>query len=295
MLGFGELHPFVLFLYFLSVLIITMFSANPILMIIALLGGVLFFVKTEKKLSFLKDFGFYLVMLLLVALTNPLFSHKGVTVLFFLNNNPVTLESFLYGLNLGVTLVAVIFWFKSFNIVMTSEKLLFLMGRISPKIALIISSALRFIPTLKKQYKKIKESQTSLGRFSNDSWFDKIKGNLQIFSALISWSFENAIDTGASMKARGYELKGKSRYSLFRFKKSDLTVLIGVLTLDVLLVVAFVMGKNDFSFYPALSRLELGAIAILMYISFFMLSFLPFVLELWGSIIWKYYKSKIRN
>lgn len=40
---------------------------------------------------------FYVSMFLLVAVTNPLFSHNGVTPLFYLNGNPVTLEAFVYG------------------------------------------------------------------------------------------------------------------------------------------------------------------------------------------------------
>ncbi len=295
MLGFDQIHPFVSFFYFLSVLTITMFSVNPIFVVIALLGGALFFSKIEKSLSFSRDFGFYFLLIIAVAITNPLFSHKGITVLFFLNNNPVTLESFLYGLNLGLTLVAVIFWFKAFNIIMTEEKLLFLMGKISPKIALTVSSALRFIPTLKRQHKRIKESQTAIGRFSNDSWIDKIKGSISIYSALISWAFENAIEVGASMKARGYGLKNKSHYSIFRFKKSDLGLFLLILACDLIIAFSLISGANEFWFYPALSGFSFDYLSLIGDIWLFILAFLPITFELWGNILWKYYKSKIGN
>ena len=74
MKAFDHYHPFVLFVYFL-----------------ALLGGAAFSVITTKKGERRGDFAFYLFMFFLVAVTNPLFSHNGVTPLFFLNGNPVTL------------------------------------------------------------------------------------------------------------------------------------------------------------------------------------------------------------
>lgn len=295
MLGFEQVHPFVSLFYFLSVLIIAMFSVNPIFIVIALLGGISFFLKIEKSLSISRDLGFYLLLIIAVTLTNPLFSHKGVTVLFFFNNNPITLESILYGLNLGLTLTSVIFWFKSFNIIMTEEKLLFLLGKASPKIALTISSALRFIPSLKRQFKRIKESQTATGRFSSDSWINKIKSSVSIYSALVDWAFENAIDTGASMKARGYGLKNKSHYSLFRFKGLDFLLLSLIFMCDTIVILSLVLGGNSFSFYPVLSEIPLDYISLIGDISFLILAFLPFALELWGNILWKYYKSKIGN
>ena len=42
MKAFGNVHPFVLLVYFLSVLTVAMFAANPVLSLTALLGGILF-------------------------------------------------------------------------------------------------------------------------------------------------------------------------------------------------------------------------------------------------------------
>lgn len=70
-----------------------------------------------------------------------------------MNGNPITLEAILYGVFIGAMLIAVMYWFSCFNYIMTSDKLL-LLGNVSPKISLVISSALRFIPLLKVQAKE---------------------------------------------------------------------------------------------------------------------------------------------
>ena len=94
-------------------------------------------------------------------------------------------------------LVAVLIWFRCFNLVITDDKWLYLTAKISPKISLLLSSALRFVPLLKEQSKKIKNAQKAMGLYSSESWFDKLKSVLRVYSALIGWSLEKAVDTGA--------------------------------------------------------------------------------------------------
>ena len=138
---FASYHPAVLMLYFIAVLLIAMFTQNPVLLALALLGGVSFCTLLERPKDFLHNMAFYIPLFLMIAITNPLFSHNGVTPLFFLNGNPVTLEAVLYGLDIAAMLVAVMYWFKCYNHIMTSEKILFLFGKVIPKLSLLLSTA----------------------------------------------------------------------------------------------------------------------------------------------------------
>lgn len=293
MLSFNKLHPVVLAIYFLSVMLVTMFSTNPILIGLALLSGIVFCRTMESGSTFFKDFIFYLILFVLIAITNPLFSHNGVTPLFFINGNAVTLEAILYGIDIAAMLIAIMYWFKCFNNVMTSEKLLFLFGKFSPKIALILSSALRFIPLFKVQAKKIKQASKAMGLYSSESWISQLKGMIRVFSSLVTWSFENAIDTGSSMKARGYGLKGRSHFSIFRFTFSDGILITFIILLDFIVFNSMAKGSLEFSFYPRVSELEIGINTLLSLISFGVLCFIPVILEVKENIKWKYYKSKI--
>lgn len=290
---FNYFHPLTSLFYFSSVLAITMFCPHPILLIIAFLGGMLFFLKANRSKRIFKELGFFLVLFFAVALTNPLFSHKGVTPLFFLNSNPVTLEALLYGANMGIMLGGVILWFRCFNQVMTQDKLLYLFGKISPKISLLLSSALRFIPLLKRQAQKIRCSQKAMGLYSSDSWTDRLKGTLRVYSALIGWSLENAIDTGASMKARGYGLKGRSHYSLYRFKKSDGFMISIILILDLIVIIPIASGRLEFLFYPSVTEFIPDVYNLTAVAAFLILSFMPFIMEVKEDLQWRLCKSRI--
>lgn len=293
MSGFYKLHPAAALCYFLSVMLITMFSANPVLTGLSLLGGILFFAAIHRNAGFYKDLGFYLVLFILISVTNPLFSHNGVTPLFFLNGNPVTLEAVLYGVDIAVMIIAVVYWFKCWNIIMGEDKLLYLFGRCSPKIALLLSSALRFVPLLKKQAQKIRQAQKAMGLYADDTWLNKLKAVIRVYSALITWALESAIDTGSSMKARGYGLKGRTHYSLFRFKLSDAVFLAATLVIDVIVIWVLAEGGLQISFYPYISAAPVSVHGIAAVAAFGLLSMLPFILEVKEDLQWKYYKSKI--
>ena len=280
---FSAFHPAVLAVYFVSVLGLAMFCSHPALHLLALMGGILFLVMSGKK----PGLGLALLLFLGAALTNPLFSHRGATTLFFFNQNPVTLESILYGVGLGGMLAAVLFWFQAFHAVMTADKLLFLLGRLSPKLSLLLSSALRFTPLLKGQAVKMRESRRAMGLEGG------LKGTLKTFSALITWSLENAIDTGAAMKARGYGLKGRSHYSLFRFTAADGAFLAVILLLDAAVLVPQALGRLNFTYYPTLQGAGLDLWAAFGLVAFGCLSLLPAIIEGKELLQWNYCRSKI--
>lgn len=284
---FAGYHPAVLLLYFAEVLLAAMFTANPVLLGLALLGGVSFCTLLERPRDFWRNMAFYIPLFLMIAVTNPLFSHNGATPLFFLNGNPVTLEAVFYGLDIAAMLVAVLYWFKCWNHIMTSDKLLFLFGRALPKLSLLLSMALRFVPLFKAQFKKIHQTQKAMGLYAGNSYTDRLRSVVRVFSAMLTWALENAVDTGDSMKARGYGLRGRSHFALFRFTARDGLLLGAALLLLSLVLPGMAAGETAFLFYPRVTPLRLTPFALLSYIAYGVLAFLPFLLELLENIRWK--------
>lgn len=293
MKGLNSSHPLMLAVYFFSVMFVTMFTTNPVMLALALSGGVAYSVILEDGPEFVKSGRFYVVLFVVIAITNPLFSHNGATPLFFINGNAITLEAVLYGLDIAAMLIAVMYWFKCFNEVVTSDKLLFLFGRVSPKLALVMSSALRFIPHFKRQAGKIRQAQKAMGLYSSDSLIDKLGGVLRVFSSLVTWAFENAIDTGTSMKARGHSLKGRSYYGMFKFRVSDGVMIAVVLLLDVLVFMIMSTGRLDYKFYPEVSAPSVGVWELVVYVAWGCLTWMPCFLYVKENIQWMYYRSKI--
>ena len=98
---FGDIHPLFTFFYFMSVFFFTVMSFDPVCLLAALAGAALYCLSVLKRLFAM------LPVFLAAALINPLFSHKGQTILtYFPNGNPLTAESVLFGLASGAMLVA---------------------------------------------------------------------------------------------------------------------------------------------------------------------------------------------
>ncbi len=291
--SFATIHPAVLMVYFLSEIVISMFSTNPIILGVGLVGGLLFFLMIQDIKVFLKDLTFYIPMFLLITIINPLFSHNGVTPLFFMNGNPVTMEAIIYGMDIALMLMAVIYWCKCYSLIMTTDKFLYLFGKAIPKLSLVLSMALRFIPLFKEKLHEIRNVQSSIGLYDRKGFVNKITSELKVFSALITWSLENSVETASSMKARGYGLKGRTHFSMYKFRSRDLIYLLAIVIFFGIVIVGMAMGVTDFSFYPEISNFNFGISQVIVYISFALLSFIPFVSEVWEVIVWKYSVSKI--
>lgn len=290
---FNKYHPLPLLLYFIYILTVTIFTLNPVFLIFAFLGGVCFCTVLENVKAFLHNTLFYIPLFILLSITNPLFSHNGVTPLLFINGNAFTLEALLYGINMSVMIIAVMYWCKCYQKVMTEDKFLYLFGKAVPKLSLIISMSIRLIPLFKKQIKKISSAQKAMGLYSSQSYVNKFISGARVFSSLVTWSLENAVETSNSMKARGYGLKNRSSFSLYKFCKSDLIFLIFSTLFFAITIFTMAFGCTEFTFYPEIIIPSCGIKEIAAYTAFGILCFLPFFLEVKENIKWKYLLLRI--
>ena len=291
---FASYHPIVLFSYFTMVILFSMFYMHPIYLGISLFASMVFLGSLKGLSALKKNLTVSIPVFLVIALSNPLFNHKGVTPLFYMNNNPITLEAILYGLAMATMILTVLFWFACYHEVMTSDKFICLFGPIIPSIALVLSMTLGLVPKFKHQIKLITNSQKTLGMYvSSGSILKRTKSGMRILSILITWALENAIDTADSMKARGYGLRPRSSYSLFRFSKRDGLLLGATLLLGVFIIIGESIGFSSFHYYPHVSALEFSPMALFLYFSYFVLMILPVVLESKEEIKWRLSISKI--
>ena len=159
-----QYNPIVITLYFLSVSGILMFSQNPILLAVGFVGALSYALARNERPS-ARMHVFCALLFLLLALINPLLSHNGKTVLFVVNDSPITLEATVYGAVSAGILVAVLYLFDSLTRILTRDKLLYVFGSLSPKLALILSMGLRYVALLRDRAGKITESQRALGLY----------------------------------------------------------------------------------------------------------------------------------
>ena len=290
--GFSEREPTVIFIYFMAVSGVAMFCAAPSMLLLSLLGAIALFSLTARR-GRAKAHLTMLLLLLIAGLINPLFSHKGDTVLFFINDTPITLESILYGFTASLMLVTVLYWFRSFSVIMTEDRLLHVFGRLSPRLALVLSMALRYVPLFGARMRETEQSQKGLGLYGDGNPIDTVRSAARVFSITTTWALEKGIITASSMDARGYGLNTRSFYKRYRFRLKDGILLSLILLALAGTVTGIAFGGADFDFYPQFTAPKLGAATLIAHISYGILAFLPAILETEERIRWKYLLSRI--
>lgn len=234
-------------------------------------------------------------MLIAMALMNPAFNHEGITIIEYLpSGNPLTAESVVYGLASATMIVSVICHFSCYNEVMTSDKFIYLFGKIIPAMSLIISMTLRFIPKFTAQLKIVTNAQRCMGRdVSNGSIIKRAKHGLHILGIMTTWSLENAIETADSMKSRGYGHPGRTAFSIFTFEKRDKKALLSILILGLYTLIGNLCGGMYFRYFPSMKAADLSLYGISVFASYLLLCISPVIIELWEVRKWKLLRSKM--
>lgn len=292
--SFSTFHPFVNFLYFVVVLLFSMVFMHPIFQVIALISAVAYSIMLKGKKGIRFNLLYMIPFLLFMAVMNPVFNHQGVTILFYLNNgNPITKESILYGVAAACMFVTVIIWFSCYNVVMTSDKFIYIFGKILPALSLIFSMVLRFVPRYLAQIKVISNAQKCIGRdVSQGNLLARARNGITILSIMTIWALENAIETADSMRSRGYGLPGRTSFSIFRLDARDKVALLIMTGLIALVAVGAVMGENTMRFHPSIKASAITSFSILIYIAYFALCMIPVLINMVEAMKWKSIESK---
>ena len=286
---FSSYHPIINFLYFALVLVYTMFFMHPVSTLISLASSMAYAVYLNGKKAVRFSLRYLLPMMLLAAVINPAFNHEGATILTYLpSGNPLTLESIFYGISAAVMLSAVITWFSCYTAVMTSDKFVYLFGRIIPALSLVLSMTLRFVPKFKDQFRVVSEAQRCIGRdASAGTLLQRMKNAVTILSIMVTWSLENAIETADSMRSRGYGLPGRTAFSIYRFDGRDKTALLWLCFCGVYIFAGWRVGALDWRYYPTMKGVLTGAFPISFQIVYLALCLTPVILNRTEDRKWK--------
>ena len=293
--SFSKYHPFVNLIYFALVIGFSMVVNHPLAQLISLVCAVVYIVSTQGKKSVGFLLKFCLPLVLLTAFINPAFNHEGTTILlYFSNGNPLTLESILYGFSSGCMIITLLLWFSAFSAVMTSDKFIYLFGKVIPALSLVLSMTLRFVPKFKIQMKNVADAQRCIGRdISGGSLISRTKTEITIVSIMITWSLENAIETADSMKSRGYGLKGRTAFSIYRFEDRDKYTLVWFVFCFLYILAGVIVSAFGFRYFPDIRYSAFDITTIPFYVVYLGLCITPVVLNTVEDRKWKTIYSKM--
>lgn len=294
---FSDCHPAVNFAYFALVLAFSMTLMHPVCLLISLTGACCYLARLHGLRELGHSARWLVPMALLAALVNPAFVHQGVTILTYLpSGNPLTLESILYGLAAALLLASVVLWFRCFSAVMTSDKFIYLFGRAIPALSLVLSMTLRFVPRFRRQFRTVTQAQRFMGRDTeNGSPLQRARNAMKVFSIMVTWSLESAIETADSMKSRGYGEKGRTAFSIYRMDDRDRSLLVWLIFCGAYVLCGVLAGGLRFRYYPSLAGAPVTPMTVSFFVVYFLLCLTPAALDLAAARQWRQIEKEVRR
>lgn len=280
-MGFERCHPFVNFIYFATVIAGMILFLHPIFLAISFICAFAYSIKRNG----LKALVFNIILLPLIvafAFYYSSYTHFGVTILKqnFIGNN-ITLESLVYGFVLGFIIAGVMIWFSCVHSVFTTDKVVYLFGKISPRLSLFLSILLRMVPRIKKEAKKINMAQCGIGKGINQgNIFKRLYNCIRIFSILVTWTIESLNIASQSMRSRGSSLKGRKAFSIYRFDNRDRAYVIMLFSCLTLILMAVMFNQIDIIYDPRIIITPITSMSYVFYIGYAVFCLMPFGLEL---------------
>ena len=233
-------HPQVICLYYLVCLVAIVVLPHPVFLlctfVMLLVGRVL----REGTKKVLKSLLGYIPLLVLVTVINPLVNHRGPTTLFFIGDMRITLESTLYGFQMGLMVITCICLFVEFSREMTSDRVMMVCGKRFPSLALVLSMMLRLVPIVSRDARELY----------------KLHGTgVRPLGALLSMTMEDGVIRSISMTDRGYNISENVKRTSFYskpYKKRDIILAIVAVLFLIGVIVASISGFIYARYFPSL-------------------------------------------
>lgn len=280
-MGAFRLRPVTICIYFAAVIGIDMFMAIPQLRLTALLFGALS--AAAYSAAAVRDIPFYMCAFAAVTFINPLAVALGKHALFYIGSRPYTFEALICGANNAAALVGALLWFRLFSEIMTSDKINSLMtAPMFSSLAAALTLTLRYVPEFRRRYREIHCAHKAAGLMSADTWFVRLKSELNVFFSLAVSSLELSAESADSMTARGYNLKPHSDITRRPWKAVDIVTVLTACAAVTIVFLTAGKGRLYAEFYPKIS-IKCTSYAAIAYV---ILCSVPCVMQLSEVIRW---------
>ncbi len=287
-MGFERCHPAVNFLYFAAVIIGMITFQHPIFLTISFACAFAYSIKRNRWKALLFNLG-TLPLIAAFALYYSSYNHFGVTVLRqnFIGNN-MTLESLVYGFVLGTVIAGVCIWLSCVYSVFTTDKVVYLFGKVSPRLSLFLAILLRMVPRIKKEARKINTAQRGIGRGVNQgNLWKRARNCIRIFSMVITWTIESLTTASESMRSRGSMLRGRKAFSIYRFDNRDRAYVIALFACLTVTIMGVMLKQTDILYDPRIRMNPITEMSYFFYAGYAFFCLMPLMLELWTEYRFK--------
>ena len=152
---------------------------------------------------------------------------------------------------------------------------------------------MRFVPLFRRQLEVVRQAQFCIGRDAScGSVWQRVRRAVTIFSIMVTWALENAIETADSMKSRGYGLRGRTAFSIYRMEDRDKYALAWLGFCGLYLLCGCLAGGLKWWYFPLLQGVMTQPFSISFYLAYLALCLTPVIIDRREARAWRCSPSK---
>ena len=292
-MGFEDRHPAVNLIFFTAVIAGTILFHHPVYLGISVVCALAYSIYRGGRRAAVFDLC-VLVCVGVFCLYYSTFHHFGITEL---GRNPVgnrvTLESVVYGMVLGLAVAGVVMWMSCVYSVVSSDKVVYLFGRVSPRGALALSVLLRMVPRLKDRAKQLNRARQGVGRGAGTGgFFSRVRNGICIFSMLLTWLIETLPMMADAMRSRGSALRGRTAYSIYRFDNWDRAYIIAMFGALTVTGMGVLLHQTNITYDPQIVMNPVTPMSWVFYAGYALLCLMPMAQEIYSRARFRYDRDR---
>ncbi|MEA4853700.1 MAG: energy-coupling factor transporter transmembrane component T [Christensenella sp.] len=287
---FDSFHPAINFLFFGVTVCVAVLFNQPVFLAIGYVCAFVYSVYLSGKKALI----FNVALIIFICLFTLFYSgyhHFGVTDL-GINpiGNHITLEAVITGLVIGGTAATVFMWGSCMCAVISGDKVIYLFGRISPRFSLFFSILLRMVPRIAGKARQMNMAQTAVGRgIGQGNILQRIHNFFRIASILWTWVSESLIETSDSMRCRGYTLKGRTAFSIYRFDYRDRGMVLTMVCGIAIMLAGILLDQTHILYNPEIRINRITPLSFLFYFVYGLFCLFPLLVQAIGE--WNFRKK----
>ena len=291
---FSSYHPLINLIYFAAALAGIIVFRHPAFLAISFVAAFAWSVKLRGRRGLIFDLCL-IPLILLYAGIYASYNHFGVTDLAanFIGNE-ITLESIVYGLVLGTTAASTVMMLSCFLAVFSVDKIVYLFGKISPRLSLMLSVALRMFGRVRARASQIETARLGIGRgVRQGSLWRRMKNGVRELSILITWTLESFIESGFSMKSCGCGMRGRTAFSIYRFDNRDRSLVVALFACLIGLAAALMLDQTRIYYDPEIIWNRVTGWSYVFYGVYAVFLLLPMGLEYFSE--WRFQRERRKS
>ena len=286
---FDSYHPAINFIFFISILFFSFYFTQPIFVLISYISAFIYSCYIGKIKGFLLNI-LLIIFIIVYTLYYSYYNHFGITNLAInIIGNSITLEAICAGLIRAIHISTACMWFYCMTKIVSSDKVIYLFGKVCPKFSLFIAMILRTIPQIIERFNTINMAQAGIGLgIKQGNLFARIRNFFRVLSIVIMWILESFVDSSSSMKSRGYSLKERTAFSIYRFDNRDRSVVILMFFCLTTIFMSIALNQVKMQINPQIVIHPITRMSYVFYFIYLFFALMPMILQIISEIKSKY-------